>query len=716
MVKKVVRTVCQGCHCECGVLVHVMDGKIVGIEGDPSFPMNKGFICVKGKVYREFVHHPDRLKHPLKRVGERGVGTWKRISWDQALNEVAERLTEIKERYGPESIAVIHGTGPRPTIYSTTLLAYALGSPNVVSVDLHVCFAPSIVAEVFTYGGSVMMEVGPDYENASCIVVWGANPVFSHPPRGEEIVAAKRKRDVKLIVVDPRRTPLASLADLWLQVRPGTDVALALGMMNTIIEEGLYDREFVERWCYGFDKLKEHVKRFPPEKVSEITWVPADKIREAARMYATIKPAALHHRVAIEHNINSTQADRALALMIALTGNLDVKGGNVFPMKFDGYVSDEALVGAGKEGRAFRPTPEVERKRIGSDIYPLISGVDAPLPFVNAPLFIDAILTGKPYPVKALICGGGNPTLNIQNSKKVWEALKRLELIVVIDFFMTPTAELADYVLPAAMWPERDECCDIEYVNYIAARQKAIEPLYECWHDMKIVIELVKRIPWVDRRFLPWNSVEEFNEWRVKGLGVTFEEFKNKGFIVKPMKYKKYEEEGFKTPTGKVELYSTVFEKYGYDPLPTYTEPPESPLSTPELLEEYPYILITGSRYINYFHSEGRQIPSLRKLAPEPEVEVHPETAAKLNVKDGDWVWIETPQIKGERVKFKVKVTDGIHSLVIHTPHGWWFPEKPAPEHGSFESNINVVMGDKPREKICGSVPDRGTLCKIIRC
>jgi len=716
MVKKVVRTVCQGCHCECGVLVHVMDGKIVGIEGDPSFPMNKGFICVKGKVYREFVHHPDRLKHPLKRVGERGVGTWKRISWDQALNEVAERLTEIKERYGPESIAAIHGTGPRPTIYSTTLLAYALGSPNVVSVDLHVCFAPSIVAEVFTYGGSVMMEVGPDYENASCIVVWGANPVFSHPPRGEEIVAAKRKRDVKLIVVDPRRTPLASLADLWLQVRPGTDVALALGMMNTIIEEGLYDRDFVERWCYGFDKLKEHVKRFPPEKVSEITWVPADKIREAARMYATIKPAALHHRVAIEHNINSTQADRALAMMIALTGNLDVKGGNVFPMKFDGYVSDEALVGAGKEGRAFRPALRWREKRIGSDIYPLISGVDAPLPFVNAPLFIDAILTGKPYPIKALICGGGNPTLNIQNSKKVWEALKRLELIVVIDFFMTPTAELADYVLPAAMWPERDECCDIEYVNYIAARQKAIEPLYECWHDMKIVIELVKRIPWADRRFLPWNSVEEFNEWRVKGLGVTFEELKNKGFIVKPMKYKKYEEEGFKTPTGKVELYSTVFEKYGYDPLPTYTEPPESPLSTPELLEEYPYILITGSRYINYFHSEGRQIPSLRKLAPEPEVEVHPETAAKLNVKDGDWVWIETPQIKGERVKFKVKVTDGIHPLVIHAPHGWWFPEKPAPEHGSFESNINVVMGDKPREKICGSVPDRGTLCKIIRC
>jgi anaerobic selenocysteine-containing dehydrogenase len=686
------------------------------IEGDPEFPMNRGFICVKGKVYHEFVHHPDRLKYPLKRIGGRGMGTWERITWDQALNEIAEKLTEIKEKYGPESIATIHGTGPRPSLYSTALLAYALGSPNVTSVDLHVCFAPSVVAEVCTYGHSVMMEVGPDYQNANCIVVWGANPVFSHPPRGEEIVIAKRKRNVKLIVIDPRRAPLASLADLWLQVRPGTDGALALGMINTIVEEGLYDEEFVEKWCYGFDKLREHVKRFPPEKVSEITWVPAEKIREAARIYATTKPAALHHRVAIEHSINSVQTCRALAIMIALTGNLDIKGGNVFPMKFDGYVSDGALLGVGKEGKAFRPSPEVERKRLGSDMYPLISGIDAPLPFVNSLLLIDTILAGKPYPIKALICAGGNPVLNIENSKKVWEALKKLELFVVIDFFMTPTAELADYVLPAAMWPERDDCCDLMYVNYIAARQKAIEPLYECWHDMKIVIELIKRISWANRKFLPWNSVEEFNEWRVKGLGITFEEFKEKRFIMKPMEYKKYEREGFETPTGKVELYSTIFEKLGYDPLPTYTEPPESPLSTPELLEEYPFILITGSRYINYFHSEGRQIPSLRKLAPEPEVEIHPETAAKLGVKDGDWVWIETPQVKNEKVKFKVKVTDGIHPLVIHAPHAWWFPEKPAPEHGCFESNINVVMGDKPREKICGSVPNRGTLCKVTRC
>lgn len=714
---KIVRTICSSCHCECGVLVHLEDGKITKIDGDPSFPVNKGFTCVKGQVYHESVYHPDRLKYPMKRVGQRGGGKWKRISWDQALNEIAEQLTEFKDRYGAESIVAIHGTAPRPTLISTQLLAYALGTPNVASVDLHVCHAPSRVAEVCTMGKSVMMDVGPDYENANCIVVWGANPIVSHPPRGKEIVDAKSKRDVKLIVVDPRRTLHASQADLWLQVRPGTDGALALGMINTIVEEKLYDEEFVENWCYGFDKLREHVKQFPPEKVAEITWVPACKIREAARIYATVSPAALHHRVAIEQNVNSTQTCRALAIMVALTGNIDVKGGNVFRMASPkGYLSDDVLRGRDeKKGKAFTLDPEIEKKRIGGVIYPLISGPEAPNKFVNSLVLIDTMLTGKPYPVKALYCAGGNPIVNIQNSKKVWKAIENLELFVVVDFFMTPNAELADYVLPAAMWPERDDGLGSMWCNYVAARQKAIEPLYECWHDMKISIELVKRLPWANRKFIPWNSVEELNEWKVKGLGITFEEFKKKNYIMEPMRYKKYEEEGFRTPTGKVELYSTIFEKHGYDPLPTYTEPPESPISSPDLLKQYPFILITGSRYINYYHSEGRQIPSLRKLVPDPEVEINSDTATKLNIRTGEWVWIETPQVKGERVKFRVKLTANILPMIVHARHGWWLPEKPAPEHGCFESNINVVTADASREKICGSVPIRGTLCRIYK-
>ena len=371
------------------------------------------------------------------------------------------------------------------------------------------------------------------------------------------------------------------------------------------------------------------------------------------------------------------------------------------------------MAGASK---AFRPSPEIEEKRIGSKEFPLVAGPDAVLPFVPSPLAIEAMLTGKPYPIKALYCAGGNPVVDVQNSKRTWKALKNLKLLVVTDFFMTPTAELADYVLPATTWLEREECCDISYMDYISARQKAIEPLYECWDDLKILIELVKRIPWANREIVPWNDVSECNEWMVRGMGVTFGDFKKKGYIAVPHQYKKYEGKGFDTPSGKVELYSTILEKHGYDPLPSFREPPESPISTPELMKDYPFILITGGRHIAYFHSEGRQIPSLRKLAPDPEIEIHPDTAKGLNIDNGNWVWLETPQVRGERVRFKARLTSHIHPEIVHVPHGWWFPEKPAPEHGCFDSNINVVMsGDSPREEICASVPTRGTLCKVYK-
>ena len=712
--EKIIRTCCQSSHCECGVLVHVADGKVVKIEGDPEHPRTKGFVCVKAQAQPQLVSHPDRVTFPLKRIGERGSGKWERISWDDALDGISAGLTEIKEEYAPESIVTDHGTGPRPSMAATTLLAHALGSPNVISTDFHICAAPSVMVGTCTFGHSVMMEVGPDYANANCILAWGANPLASHPPRGRDILQAK-KRGAKLIVVDPRSTRLVEEADLWLQIRPGTDTALALGMMHVIMEEQLYDKEFANKWCYGFDKLGDHVKSFSPEKASEITWVPADQIREAARMYATTKPAAFHHRVAVEHNINSTQTLRALNIMIGITGNIDVKGGNLLSMPVGGYVRGHALYG-GQDSR-FRLGREVEAKRIGSREFPLISGPIRPgraMPFVHAALATEAMLTGKPYPVKALYCAGGNPVVNQQNVKRVWEALKSLKLLVVADFFMTPTAELADYVLPVTSWLERDECCDVMYFNCIAARQKAIDPPDECWDDLKIVIEIVKRVPWADRRFLPWNDADEFNDFRVEGVGLTFEALKEKGYVTVPHTYKKYEEKGFNTPTGKVEVYSTIFEKLGYDPLPTYREPPESPVSTPKLAEEYPFILITGGRSIGYFHSEGRQIPRLRSLVPDPEIEIHPSAAEREGITDGDWIWVETPMVKGERVKFKAKTTDGIDPRVVHTAHGWWFPEKPAPEHGCFDSNIAVVLSDDPpRDPVCGAVPTRGTLCRI---
>ncbi len=710
--EKTVRTVCQACHCECGVLVRIEGGRVVKIEGDPNHPMNRGFICVKGRAEKDRLYHPDRLKHPLKRLGKRGEGSWKRVGWNEALDGIAEKLTVVKESYGAPSIAAIHGTGPRASLCSA-LLPYALGSPNRISIDLHICFAPSLIAEGVTFGHSVLMEQGPDYENAECIVVWGGNPPVSHPARGQDILRAKRKRGARLLVVDPQKTPLAAKADLWLPLRPGTDLALALGMIRVMIDEGLFDREFVDKWCHGFEELKNRVNGYTLEKVSEITWLEPEAIRKAAQLYATIKPAALHHRVAVEHNVNSTQTDRALAILVALSGNLDVKGGNVFSVPVDGYIPTIALAGAGPW---LRPSAEVEQTRIGIDQYPLIAGLDAPLPFVHSGLALETMLSSEPYPLKAVYCAGANPVVNMQNVKAVWKALCGLNLLVVTDFFMTPTAELADYVLPATTWLERDECCDLSYMNFLSSRRKAVEPFYECRDDLQIVIDLVKRIPWADRDIVPWDNVYECYDWMVSGMNMDFQELQERGYVIAQPTYEKHKEKGFDTPTGKVELYSTVFEKHGYDPIPDYQEPPESPFSTPELFKDYPLILISGGRHIAYFHSEGRQIPSLRKMEPGPLMEIHPDTAKPLNIEESDWVWIEGPRNKGEQTSFRARLSEGIAPGVVHVPHGWWFPEKPGPEHGCFDSNINVVItADPPRDPICGSVPTRGTLCRISK-
>jgi thiosulfate reductase / polysulfide reductase chain A len=713
---EVIRSICQACHCECGVFVHVKNGKVVKVTGDPSHPMNRGFICVKGRAYPDIVYHPDRVKYPLKRSGERGSGKWERISWEQALEEIAAKLTQAKEKYGPESFASIKGTGPRPTLYSVSLLAGALRSPNCISVDLHICAMVSNIAEnaVFGSSGSVMMENGPDYLNSNCILVVGGNPLASHPPRGNDILQAKKKRGAKLIVIDPRRTELAARADLWLQVRPGTDVALALAMINVILEEDLYDHRFVDKYCYGLNELRGRAKEYPLERVANLTWVPADKIREAARLYATTKPAALHHRVAIEQNINSTQNCRALAMMIALTGNFDVQGGNVPAVRPPGYIGHRSLYGV---GQMFRLSRDIEERRIGAKEFPLFAGPDAVCPILPAPLAHESMRLGKPYAIKSLFAAGANPILNMQNTKSVWKSMKsNLDLLVVAEFFMTPTAEIADYVLPAATWLERDDTCEMMYNHFVSARQKAIEPLYESWHDMKIVIELVKRIPWADRRFMPWNDVDEFNQALVRGAGIDFNELKQKSHLLLPIPYRRYENKGFNTPTGKVELFSKLFEKHGYDPLPWYREPLESPLGDPKMLSEYPLVLFTGSRHLEFFHSEGRQISALRSRVPDPLVELNPQTANLYNITDGDWVWIESPQVKGERVKLKAKLTDTIHPRMVHARHAWWFPEMPAPEHGCFDSNISVILtDDPPREAVCASVTTRGTLCKIYK-
>ena len=708
--EKVVRTVCQACHAECGVLVSVDAGRVTGIRGDPNHPGSRGFICVKGINYARFAEHPDRVRHPLRRAGRKGGASWERVSWDEALDGIAAELTRVRETYGARSMGTFHGTAPRQSLFFCRLLASALGTPNVGNTDLHICHAPSMVAEFATMGATVMQEQGPDYLSSQCVLVCGANPTISHPPRGRDLREGIKRNKGKLIVIDPRRTELAATADIWLQLRPGTAVALVLAMLHTIISEGLYDKAFVERYCHGFEELRVRVGAYPPEKVAE-AHLASGAVDQGGgpslcRHETCGHPPPRGHRAGAQLDPDNP-CPRHPGLNHGQPGG---QGGNLLPTRVPGFITTGGVVASCKL------PPEIAAERLGAAEYPLIAGKDPAFLFVHAALASKAMLAGEPYPLKALLLAGGNPVVNMQNTRRTWEAFKSPELLVVLDFFMTPTAELADYVLPATTWLERDDCCDEMYQDCIAARQKAIEPPPECRDDVQIAIDLAERLPWADRRYLPWKTAGEFNTFRVEGMGITFEEFKERGYISFDTACGQYEEKGFATPTGKVELYSTIFAGHGYDPLPIYVEPPQSPVSTPALFREYPYILITGGRIIEYYHASGREIEPLRKRAPDPLLEMHPDAARKEGLQDGDWVWVETPLVRGERVRLRVRCTVDLDPRVVHGQHGWWFPERPGPDHGCFESNINVILtDDPPREPICGSVPLRGTLCRFSK-
>ena len=708
---KIVKAVCYPCHSNCGVLVHVRDGRVVKIEGDPDHPENEGAMCVRGLSFTQLLYHQDRLKYPMKRIGKKGEGKWQRISWDEAMDTIASKIKQASEENGPESIAFNFCDGDRHNTIPGSALLKSVGSPMVLGTDAHYCFRPQGVACIVTFGlGNFFTgHDGFDFGNSKCIFIWGANHFESQMSKGKEIIKAL-KNGAKLIVADPRFTNMAAKADIWLQVRPATDGALALGMLNYIIEQGLYDKEFVEKYCFGFEQLRERVKEYPINKVSEITWVPEEDIRQAATMYATLKPASLALYMGLSMHTNAMQAMRAVHMLIALTGNVDVKGGNLF---FERSQMPLNLF----EIAPMTNLPEEEMaKAPGVKERSMFYGGEAIAPSPSyPPAFLDMLHTGRPYKIKVLI-SASDPVMGLQDTRKVREALNNVDFFVDIDLCQSPTASLADILLPAATYLERDLVWACHYHNFYCVSEKAIEPVGECRCEIEIWIELAKRLG-VELP-IPMNSVKEWNDYMLSRVGKSFDDLKGKGVVHVPFEYKKYEKEGFRFPTetGKVELYSKHFEKYGYDPLPYYEEPPQSPNSTPEIFDRYPLILISGSRTNCFYHGLGRQIPWLRELYPEPTVENQPDTAAKLGIRDGDWAWIESSQMKG-RVKQKAELTLGIHPKVVHARSHWWFPERMHdPEQDFMESNINAIMStEEPTDPISGSTVVRGSLCRIYR-
>lgn len=565
-----------------------------------------------------------------------------------------------------------------------------------------------------------------------CALIFGMDPSKSVLRLWKSLMEAK-KHGTKIIVADPRRTRTAELADLWLQLKPGTDVALLLSMINVVIEENLYDKEFVDKWCYGFEALKERVRDYSPEKAAAITWVPADKIREAARMVATNRPGISLHGMGTEHLESQQEAIQARLILAGLVNNIDVKGGD--------YIAGPSIcVGEAElQGGKYLP-PEQRKKQIGADRFKILSWPGRELlweqnlkfwgsecayyAYAHAPSVMRAILTGKPYPVRAVITANSNPLVTFPNTKLVYKALKSLDLYVVKDFTVTASAQLADYVLPTASWLERP--CAITghgLDNKITLGEIALPPKvpgkHEYWTDYDFFRELGLKMGQAE--YWPWEDLEAVFDYQISVLGMTLKQFmeQKNGVYSLPDEYEKHKKKGgFGTPTGKMEFSATILEKLGYDPLPAYVESSESPISRPDLAKEFPLMLITGGRFQPYFHSEMRHIPSLRKRYPQPKMQIHPDTAAKLGIAEGDWVWIESPR---GRVRQIATLFDGISPEVVHAQHGWWFPELPGEEpwlRGVWESNINVLTDDDPDH--CnvrsGGWPLKSALCRVYRC
>ena len=692
---EVVHTNCRACgHAGCGVFVTLENGKAVNIRGDMDHPISKGYLCRKARGFiADIQYHKDRLLYPKKRVGERGEGKWERISWDEALGTIAEKFNQIKAENGPESVIFGHGTG-RSHHRFVYRVANMFGSPNVLA-NGHVCYLPRL-AVAKQLGMSVPIV---DYDNhPECIMSWGSNTIKSNPDEYIGVnLGLNLKRKPRYIVVDPQRTQLAEKADIWLQLRPGTDVALAMAMMHVMVKEDLYDRHFVENYTAGFDEFCERLEQYPPEVGEEISWVPKEKIIEAARLFAQIKPAAIQWGVGIEHGVNCSNSDRVLIYMSALTGNLDAPGGNVMFGPPPGLPRMEFC------GNQFLDSID---KMLGGTRYRLAASINRITPHV----IWDAIETGEPYPVRAMIIMGSNPLVVRANTSRVYAALKKIEFLVVADIFPTPTTELADIVLPAKTWIEFDNIADYwKSHGYIFPRPKIVDAPGEAMADVEILNELGKKLGFEDSF---WENYEESLDYILAPAGVTWEQFKEMDYLRNEPSYRKYETEGFKSKSGKLDFYIQQNKDWGYDPLPFHQEPPESPAREPEFLEKFPLVLTTGTRVQEYFGSEHRQSPLLRKTHPDPLLTIHPDTAAARNIEHGDWVYIESPRGK---VKHKAKVSDGIDPRVVAAEFAWWYPERAAPDYGFRECNINFLTDDLNVGPESGSTNLKGLMCEVSK-
>jgi len=688
-VKKSICSICSP-FSHCGLDVYVKDDEIVKIEGMKEHKVSNGMLCSKGSATRQFVYSPDRIKRPMKRVGEKGSDEFEEISWDEAFDIIAEKFNKLKAEEGPEKAAFFVGYEKwvRPFVQR---FCYSYGSPNYANESC-TCFKAMYLAWLLNYGEFT----NPDVPNTNCLLVWSANPFYTNTTQANMLLD-RRENGLKMIVVDPRVTPFTVHADYHLQLKPGTDGALAHGMANVIISEGLYDKEFIEKYAHGFEEYREYIKEFTPEKTEELTGVPKDKIIGAARLYAGTKPAALMPSSApVVHHTNGLQNYRAIMLLVALTGNIDSKGGNLF--KEFSFLETSS-------GFSSRQKEYMKPKTPFSDMPPRTGNAQFPVWMrltndAHGGALRQQIITEKPYPIKYLLAWGINHRMWPDTNYTI-EALKKLEFFVDIDIYFTETCKYADIVLPVCTSVERSELKT--YPNgYSIYTMPTIKPLYESKSDMDVIFELAKRI--VPEDELMKGGYDNNLDWILEPSGMTVEELKKHplGMMAPqtPPRFRKYEEEGFKTPSGKVEFVSEVIKECqpSQPALPEYKPPKMSRETEPGLAEEYPFILNTGSRLPMFQHSRTFRLPWIHSLRPAVSADINREDAADLHISQGDAIVISTPKAK---IQLKANLSDMGQRGVVYVFHNY------------KEADVNLLVDQDYLDPISGFAGFKSLLCNI---
>ena len=710
---------CQQCGYLCGVEVWVGENETIEkIMPDASrYPYDASVMnrCHRFAVLLDHLDHPDRVNYPLKRIGKRGAAQWQQVSWDEAMDDIAGRLKGLKTDYGAETLATCI-SAPHAIYWPMHRFLNLWGSPNNIGIGIS-CWNPRIWVNSLTYGWPTEDELETDI--TQCVMLWGINPAESDHSLLWKTLNDYKKSLGKIIVIDPRRTRAARLADHFLRIKPGTDGALALGLLHVIIRQNLYDVDFVENWCSGFEALTQRVKDYPPGTVWKITGIPSSIIEQTAQCFSKAKPASIFTGLGIDMSgVNCTQTLRAIAILRAITGNLDIPGGSYIHEKSD-FIPEVEMELSGI-------FPKTQReKKLGKGLFDLQRysgyerltketmkhGKELPARYLTSAhphLAWEAIMTGKPYPIRALVTMASNPLLCQADTHRVYEALKSLDLLVCLEHFMTPTAMLADYVLPMAGSLEKSMVqTNGGIANLAYGGPAAIKPRHERRAAYDFWCGIGRRCG--QKKYWEWETLEEALGAMFLPAGVSWADVCQEGLYAPEQTYHKYQTDGFATPSGKVELASALLKELGHDPLPNYTPVAQNDSA-------YPLQLMTGVRKQPYYSSEFRQVKRLRRRYPNPVAEMAPGTADKLGLSEGDFIWIETAQ---GRIQQKLSLMDMQEGLVS-VDYGWWFPEENAAEPvlgGLWTANANVLTSanTKDCDPILGQWSFRTLRCKVYK-